>query len=66
MLFGERLRDLRNEKKLSLLSLSKELGVSHSTLLRWEKEEILPSIEHLYNIAVYFGVSSDYLIGLEN
>ncbi|MBE5758007.1 MAG: helix-turn-helix transcriptional regulator [Clostridiales bacterium] len=66
MKFGERLNYLRNEKKMSALKLSEVLNVSHSTIIRWEKGEILPSIEHLYNIATYFGVSADYLIGLED
>ena len=65
-IFSERLKQLRKENQLSALTLSKELNISHSTLIRWESEEMTPSIEHLYNIAVYFGVSADYLIGLED
>ena len=64
--FRQRLKELRIEKQLSALTLSKELKVCHSTLLRWENGQILPSIDHLYNIAVFFGVSSDYLLGLED
>lgn len=64
--FAERLRDLRTEKNLSTVSLGKILNVSNSTVCRWEKCEIIPSITHLYHIALYFGVSSDYLIGLED
>lgn len=66
MKFQARLKELRQENNLTSLALSKILKVSHSTILRWEKGEILPSIEHLYNIAIYFGVSSDYLLGLED
>ena len=65
-IFQQRLKELRLEKQLSLFALAKQLKVSHSTLLRWERGEILPSIEHLYNIAIFFGVSSDYLLGLED
>ena len=65
-IFCERLKELREEKQLSILALSKILKVSHSTVLRWETEKRIPSIEHLYNIAEFFGVSADYLIGLEN
>ena len=64
--FCERFKELRKENKLSTTELGKKLGVSNSTITRWENENIIPSIEHLYNIAVYFNVSSDYLIGLEN
>ena len=65
-IFRERLKDLRKENNLSTTQLGKILNVSSSTISRWESGEILPSIEHLYNIAKYFKVSSDYLIGLEN
>jgi transcriptional regulator with XRE-family HTH domain len=54
MKFKARLKELREEKKLSSLALSKILKVSHSTVLRWESGEINPSIEHLYNISKYF------------
>ena len=65
-IFCERLKELREEKNITAMALAKNLGVNHSTILRWESGEIVPSIDHLYNIAVYFGVSSDFLIGLEN
>ena len=64
--FAERLKELRTEKSLSTVALGKILNVSNSTICRWEKCEIIPTITHLYNIAVYFGVSADYLIGLED
>ena len=66
MKFGKRLLSLRIEKNMSTTALADVLKVSHSTILRWERGTILPSIEHLYNIAIYFGVSADYLIGLED
>lgn len=65
-IFCERLKELRKEKNLSTVALGKILIVSSSTISRWENGEILPSIDHLYNIAKYFKVSADYLIGLEN
>ena len=64
-ILAKRIRELRIEKGLSLLALSKVIHVSHSTILRWENGSVIPSAENLYNLAVYFGVSSDYLLGLE-
>lgn len=64
--FAERLRELRTEKNLSTVALGKELNVSNSTICRWEKCEIIPTITHLYNIAMFFCVSTDYLLGLED
>ncbi len=64
--FCERLRELRKDANLTAKMLAKEIGVSDATIIRWENGNITPSIDHLYNIAKYFGVSSDYLIGLED
>lgn len=66
LVFKERLKELRLENELSAKELGKILGVRDTTILRWEKGIIIPSIEHLYNIAKYFNVSADYLIGLED
>ncbi len=65
-IFCERLKDLREEHNLSSSQLGKALGVSASTVDRWEKGLRVPIIDNLYNIALYFKVSADYLIGLEN
>ena len=64
--FCERFKELRKEAKMSTIQLAKLLKVSNSTITRWENGNIVPSIDHLYNISVLFKVSSDYLIGLEN
>lgn len=65
-IFCKRLKELREQSGMSLSTLGAKLGVNHSTIVRWESGKMLPSIEHLYNIAVLFGVSSDYLVGLED
>ena len=65
-IFCKRLKELRKENNLTTNSLGKILNVSNSTITRWENGNILPSIEHLYNIAKYFNVSADFLIGLED
>ena len=48
----------------------KKLGIilrgSHATISRRESGAMVPNIDHLKNIAVYFGVSADYLIGIED
>lgn len=64
--FAEKLRELRMEKNLSTVALGKELNVSNSTICRWEKCEIVPTITHLHKVAMFFCVSTDYLLGLED
>ncbi len=65
-IFCERLRDLREDAGLSISSLARDLGVSEVAVSRWEREVRIPNIEMLYKIALFFKVSADYLIGLEN
>lgn len=65
-IFCERLKELRLDNNLTTFALGKILKVSDSTISRWENGSMIPSIVHLYNIAKYFAVSADYLIGLED
>jgi len=62
--FSERLKELREEKGLSLKQLSKEIGISDVAIGRWERKARIPNIEALIVIAKYFNVSADYLLGL--
>ena len=65
-IFSERLQDLREDKGLSIKQLAKELNFSDVAISRWERGLRIPNIEVLYKIALYFKVSADYLIGLED
>ena len=62
--FAERLKELREEKGLTLVQLAKELKFSHVAVGRWERKARIPNIEALIVIAKYFNVSADYLLGL--
>ncbi len=64
--FSKRFKELREEADVNAVTLAKILQVRDTTILRWEKGKMLPTIDKLYNIAKYFKVSSDYLIGLED
>lgn len=64
--FPERLKELRLEKGLNLKQLAKEIGFSHAAVCRWELGTQVPNIQALAVLALYFRVSSDYLIGLED
>ena len=62
-MFGQRLRQLRNEKKLSLRELSKKINLSYSALGKYERGEREPDFHTLEKIADFFNVSLDYLLG---
>jgi len=65
-IFAERLKELREEKGLSIRMLAKEVGYSDVAIGRWENKKQIPNIETLITCAKYFNVSADYLLGLED
>ena len=65
-IFGIRLRQLRNDAKLSASKLGKIIGVSDVAIINWENNVNDIKAEYLARLAKYFGVSSDYLLGLED
>ncbi len=64
--FGERLKELRTEKGLSIFELSKCLQISNATICRWENNTNDIKGEQLVILAKFFKVSTDYLLGLED
>ena len=62
---GNRIKELRNERNLSLMQLEQALGISYFTLRRYEREETEPKLETWIKLADYFGVSVGYLQGIE-
>ena len=61
----ERLKDLRVERKLKLKDLEAETGLSSSALGSYETDEY-KDISHyaLIKLAKFYGVTTDYLLGL--
>ena len=64
--FAERLKDLREEKGLSIQKLSKEVKIGAASLCRWENCQADVKGSQLIILAKYFEVTIDYLMGLEN
>ena len=65
-IFSERFKELRLEKGIGQEQLAKELGVGKATISLWENGLREPKLYSLATIAKYFGVSIDYLAGLED
>ena len=65
-IFSDRLKDLRNERGLSIKKLAKALGISDVAIGRWERKMQVPNIEMLVLIADYFDVAPNYLLGYED
>ena len=64
-MFGDKIKTLRNSYNLSQVQLAEKLQVSKQTVSNWENNNILPSVEMLVNIALFFSVTTDYLLELD-
>lgn len=62
--FGLRLKNLREEKGLTLQELGKIIGCHNLMLRDWENGERVLTVGIIIKLSQYFGVSTDYLLGL--
>lgn len=65
-MFGVRLKELRLERNLTQKQLSIILQCNQSMITRWEKEECEPTESVIRRAALYFDVSTDFLLGLKD
>lgn len=63
--FGSNLKKFRNDRKLTQENLAEFLGVSFQTISKWERGEVYPDIATLPDVAKFFGVSTDALLGVD-
>lgn len=64
--FGYRLRDLRESKKLTQTQVAKRLNLSKTSISGYENNIKTPSLDVLAKLSILYGVSSDYILGLDN
>ncbi len=63
MNIGNKITELRKAKTLSQTDFAKSVGVSREMIGRYERGEVMPSIEVAKKIADALEVSLDYLAG---
>lgn len=63
MTISYRLKELRKEKKLTQAKVAKSLGTTQQSYARWENGKVTPTSEKLAQIAKFYGVTTDYLLG---
>ncbi len=64
--FKDNLKLLRQEKGIGQVELAKKLGVSKGIISLWENGLREPTMNSLIEMAKFFDVSIDYLVGLSN
>ncbi len=65
-IFALRLTELLIENNLSKRGFAQKIGVSAMSISDWTTGKVQPTAENIYTVAVYFDVSADYLLGLED
>ena len=64
--FQNRLKQFKSEQKLSTAEISRLMGIHPPTWCKYESGKSKMSIDTLQKFCRIFGVSADWLLGLEN
>lgn len=63
-MYGNRLRELRKEKNLTIDEMAAQLEFTRSTYAGYERKFRKPPLDAITKIAKFHDVSTDYLLGL--
>lgn len=61
-----RLEDLRDERDLLKKDVAKYIGVVESVYSEWENEKLSIPTKRIYQLANYFEVNIDYMLGISD
>lgn len=61
--YGEILRELRLSRGLTLKDIENYTGINNGNMSRWERGENLPSIYFCEQLAEFYGITLDELVG---
>ena len=63
--FGERLRQVLKERRMSQQALANRAMISETSVYFYINKNVMPSAVYLRQICEVLNVSADYLLGLE-
>lgn len=66
MIFKDRLKELRTDKKLKQKEIAESLGISTTCYAGYEQGYREPDLKTLIALCKFFDTSADYLLGLED
>ncbi len=64
--FATRIKQLRQERNISMEKLSPMIGLSRSAMSMYETAKRMPDLKVLMTYSRFFGVPADYLLGKTN
>jgi transcriptional regulator with XRE-family HTH domain len=57
---GMKLKNLRDERDLTIRDVSRLTGLGVNTISRWENDKVSPKRRHLSELAAFYGVGVSY------
>ena len=66
MIFAERLKEKRLEKRITQQEIADKLHVNRVSYARWENNSREPNLETIVKLAKIFDTTTDDLLGIKN
>ena len=64
--FAVRLKELREDRGLTQAKLANELNYTQTTIAKWDSGDRVPRVNDIIALSEFFGVTTDYLLGLQD
>lgn len=65
-MMGERLRLARKKNKMSQEEVAEKLNIARSNISKYEHDKLEPNIHTIKQFCKLYGVTADYLLGIES
>ena len=65
-MLGEQIKKLRTAYGISQVELARKLNVSKQSISNWENNNIMPSIDMLKKICIFFSCSADFMLEMDD
>ncbi len=61
--YGSILKEIRLSQNKTLIEVEQATGISNANLSRWESGKVVPSIAFCEQLADYYGITLDEVVG---
>ena len=63
---ADKIKALRESRGMTQAELARQLGITRSGVNAWEMGLSVPSTQYVVDLALFFTVSSDFLLGIDS
>ncbi len=64
-MIADKIKILREKHNITQAELARQLGITRAGVNAWEMGISVPSTQYIVELALYFGVSTDYLLDMK-